>query len=343
MPLEDRLLDGTVDTQIFLLNFYKNLLRRWRIALTLITENQIAGARKAAASIEALERRAGTLCLAILQSAPPPFVISLASSGSTIAADAVLSFYEETASLAVMANSQDQQQQESPNTFSPLLSLRIVIPPKPVVYLLAFYPCTSVLSRLCGILAQYKTAFSYAQQRKLAKGGGTNKQQYLSAYVDEFNGFLMDMCNLIWRSRAFGQSDPNAHGCLLDEGVSAALAGYVREVNSEDDGVKLSLAALYSFSYSPVLCGLVAGKLAELEDLEYAGSGQNGAEEEVRHAGPVTKASLRELAGRGGVNMSWEDFRVEMLEELTEAKGLGGIAELLYSTMTTLAGKKPPT
>lgn len=311
--------------------------------MTLITENQIAGARKAAASIEALERRAGTLCLAILQSTPPPFVTSLASSGSTIAADAVLSFYEETASLAVMANSQDQQQQESPNTFSPLLSLRIVIPPKPVVYLLAFYPCMSVLSRLCGILAQYKTAFSYAQQRKLAKGGGPNKQQYLSAYVDEFNGFLMDMCNLIWRSRAFGQSDPNAHGCLLDEGVSAALAGYVREVNSEDDGVKLSLAALYSFSYSPVLCGLVAGKLAELEDQEYAGSGQNGAEEEVRHAGPVTKASLRELAGRGGVNMSWEDFRVEMLEELTEVKGLGGIAELLYSTMTTLAGKKPPT
>ena len=39
--------------------------------------------------------------------------------------------------------------------------------------------------------------------------------------------------------------------------------------------------------------------------------------------------------------MSWEDFRVEVLEELTEVKGLGGIAELLYNTMTTLAGKKP--
>ncbi|KAH7033208.1 Mis6-domain-containing protein [Microdochium trichocladiopsis] len=348
-PLEARILDGTVGRQIDLLNYYGALFRRWRIALTLNTQQSNTEPQKAAALIEAMERRTGMLALAVLQAAAASSSSSAAalssrpSDSATRAADAVLNFYEETASLAVAANSPEQQQ---PPANSPLPFLRIVIPPKPVVYLLAFLPCPSVLSRICGVLAQYKTAFSHAQQQRKLKPGSSSKasaaqqqQQYPSAYVDEFNGFLMDMCNLIWRSRAFGTADANAHGCLLDAGVGAALAGYIRDVNNDDQQQQqLALTALYSFSYSPVLGGFAASRVAELEDQE---AGEEVMDDEARHAGPVTKASLRGLAGRGGMNISWEDFRVEVLEDLTEAKGMGGIAELLYSTMTTLAGKRP--
>ncbi|KXJ93054.1 Mis6-domain-containing protein [Microdochium bolleyi] len=344
-PLEARILDGTIDTQVELLRFYTALFWRWRTVLRLSTQSS-KSPQTVAAIVEALAKRVGMLCLAILQAAPSAPASPQPPSNSTAIYDAVLNFYEESASLAVMANSQGQQTASSSS--SPLPYLRIVIPPKPVVYLLSFSPCPSVFSRLCGILASYKTAFSQAQQRKPKAGTGSSKDglqqpQYAAAYVDEFNGYLMDMCNLAWRSRAFGTSDANAHGCLLEPAVLDALAQYVRDGNSDADtdavgSSQLSLAALYSFSYSPVLGRFAATRLAELEDAEE--EQEDGQALDVRHAGPVTKASLRQLADRGGVNISWEDFRVDVLDELVDAKGLGGIAELLYSTMTTLAGKR---
>jgi len=40
---------------------------------------------------------------------------------------------------------------------------------------------------------------------------------YNRDYVALFNSFVMDICNFLWRIRAFNKTDKNARGFLVDE------------------------------------------------------------------------------------------------------------------------------
>ena len=55
----------------------------------------------------------------------------------------------------------------------------------------------------------------------------------------------------------------------------------------------------------------------------------------IRHAGPVTQSSLARLSTSGGMQLTWQDYRINVLETLS-AKGLVGVTELLKNTMTVL-------
>jgi centromere protein I len=152
-------------------------------------------------------------------------------------------------------------------------------------------------------------------------------EPYPKDYVNHFNGFLMDICNCLWRSRAFNTSDVNALGCLLPSPLLPQLIAYVSGLET---GV--NLPALFSLSYSSVLCQLSINYVRELEDNEEE-TGSEGLTR--RHAGPVTQRSLVQLAKDGGLSLLWPTYRLGVLQYL-ESKGVTGVGELMYNTMKHL-------
>ena len=248
----------------------------------------------AALSMNSLMDHASTLALAIIQ------ISRTVSTCST-----VLDFYETTTSLI-----------SNPDLAA---KVRIKIPPAELVYTLFFTPSLSTVSRLCGVLALYKRAFELA----MAPKANAEQQSYPKDYVNHFNGFLMDLCNCLWRSRAFNASDINALGCLLPEPTIIPLTDYVSSLDTS-----LSLPTLFSLSYSPLLCHLAISYVRELEDNQED-------EIEIRHAGPVTQSSLKTLQKEGGINLSWPDYRLGVLQYL-ETNGAPGIWELMSNTMKHL-------
>ncbi|KFY00890.1 hypothetical protein O988_03035 [Pseudogymnoascus sp. VKM F-3808] len=302
-PLEWAILDDTPNSQIDLLTFYTSILRNWTSSLLSSTPPAFTSA-----TISALTTHVNVLALTILQTGHLQ---------STITHHSVLYFYEAMASLLSQPSLQAH--------------VRITTPPSALVYTLHFAPSLSTFSRLCAILALYKRAFETAMSKPVSArpdpSQGAALESYPKEYVNHFNGFLMDICNCLWRSRAFNTTDTNALGCLLPPPLLPKFTSYV---SSLDTG--LALPSLFTLSYSPVLCNLSISYLRELEDKadEEAEGGIR-----IRHAGPVTQKSLVALGKEGGLQLSWADYRLGVLTYL-ERRGAKGVGELMYNTMKHL-------
>lgn len=290
---EAKVLNGSADSQLEMLRCYTALLQHWA-GILLAREGASAGR---ATAVSELITHVNKLCLTVLQTSSGVATHSL-----------VLDFYETVARCA----SNPRLNQHS----------RIVIPPPTLVYMLHFSTSPATISRLCGLLALYKEGFQQAMEM--------SRSEYTVEYINGFNGFLMDICNCLWRSRAFNAKDPNAHGCLIPEDVVGEFAGYTTSLKMSS-----SLAALFTLSASPSLGALATAYLRELEELEME-QGSGGLD--TRHAGPVTKASLTALARNGGVSLTWNEYRLGVLGHL-EQQGMGGIGQLMHNTMTTLMNK----
>lgn len=270
---------------------YSNLLNHWTVLL--LASNEIPD--DAARNISTLILHVNSLAQTLMQAAP------------SFATDAIiLEFYEQTLLLVT-----DERL---------LKHIRIELPPSFVIYMLLFSQSLSTQSALCRILAFYKKGF----ESSMAKRAGG--YVYDKDYVNLYNGFLMDICNCLWRSRAFSSDEANAKGCMIPRSTITALTTYVASV-----GGSFSLTSLFGLSYSPTLCYQSIQLVRDLEDDAMA----QGAPILARHAGPVTQASLLRLESTGGMRLSWQAYRVKVLQGLT-AKGVPGVAELLKSTMTVL-------
>lgn len=55
----------------------------------------------------------------------------------------------------------------------------------------------------------------------------------------------------------------------------------------------------------------------------------------ARHGGPVTQKSLAALKNRGGLNITWQEYRLAVLRHLEE-EGFVGVGQLMYNTMKIL-------
>lgn len=306
-PLELAILDNTPDSQVEILGLYTNILRHW----TAILQSSDPVPAHADTSVTALVRHTGRLGLTLLQTSPIELVNI-----------AIIEFYEQAIRLV--------------NDDSLKYYIRIELPPSELIYTFFFSSSVATMSRLCGILACYKKGFEMAMSTK-ARNDGSNRIDALSydrAYVNLYNGYLMDICNCFWRSRAFSDADTNSHGCLMPRPTVANLTAYVSSVDKA-----FSLPSLLTLSYSPVLC---FQSIRSVRDLEDAAIGSSGSAIRTRHAGPVTQNSLSKLAVAGGMQLSWQDYRIEVLRSLAE-KNLGGIAELLKNTMTVLKNSMDAT
>lgn len=284
------MLDGLVESRLALMRCYTSLLQNWA---TFLLSTQDASTTQSAAVSE-LVSHVNKLCLSTLQ---------LSSSTST--QSLVLEFYELTAYIA--------------SNPSLNMHIRIVIPPSTLVYILHFSSSPVIIARLCGILSGYKQGFQTAM--------ATSRVAYDPQYINEFNGFLMDICNCLWRSRAFNAKDANAHACLMQENVTSELARYVADLIKGS-----SLTSLFTLSASPTLGLLATSFLRDLEDVEME-QGSGGLD--TRHAGPVSKTSLTALGRNGGVSLTWDEFRLGVLGYL-EQNGMDGVGRLMHGTMTTL-------
>ncbi|KAI4599779.1 hypothetical protein KJ359_001515 [Pestalotiopsis sp. 9143b] len=288
-----KVLDGSVESQLEMLKCYTGLLRQWT---TIFLANE--GNKTYGPAISHLVRHVNKLCLTLVQTSPS------ASTHSKI-----LDFYELTGYM-VSATRLRQR-------------VRIDIPSSALVYLLHFSPSSVAVSRLCGVLSHYKEGFQAAM--------ATSRTAYPAAYVNGFNGFLMDICNCLWRSKAFNNTDANAHGCLVPERMRVALTNYVSSLKAGS-----SLSVMFTLSASPTLGLMATTYLRELEDIEME-QGSSGLD--TRHAGPVTRTSLIALGKNGGVSLTWDEFRLGVLGYL-EQQHLEGVGRLMHSTMTTLMNKR---
>lgn len=284
------LCEGTTESRLRLLRFYGSLLDNWTVSLLSKRKPTLAEGQ----ALKSVMEHVSSLCLTIIQTCMDITCHS-----------AVLDFYEPAAASMMYPTLKS--------------AVRISLPPAEVIYTLHFTSSLAIQSRLCALLAIYKKAFESA----MAPNSAPKQEPYPGVYVNEFNGFLMDLCNCLWRSKAFNTADPNARGCLLDPNVNLVLSRYVSNI----DGA-LTLPTLFTFSYSPLLCSLAISYIRELEE---------GAMDDIerRHAGPATQISLKQLVNHGGIKLTWQEYRLGVLHYL-EGKGVPGIAELMYNTMKHL-------
>ncbi|KAJ0292857.1 hypothetical protein CBS470a_002429 [Colletotrichum nupharicola] len=290
--------DYVTRVKLSLLKLYQNLIRRWTFVLRSL--DPIPPEAPVSPFYDVMEH-AGIVALNLVQATP-----SVAVHG------AVLDLYEQAATSI------------SDPTLQPLL--RIANPPAQLIYLLFFSHSLSNVSRLCAVLAVYKKGFETAMSRR-------QPTTYQPSYVNHFNGFLMDVCNCLWRGKAFNDADKNALGCLSARPVTLRLQRYV-----EDLGMDLALPTLFGFSYSPVLSLQAIDCIREREDRALAEDEDAIA---TRHGGPVTANSLARLAEARGIRVTWSEYRIQVLHAL-EGKGLGGIPALMRNTMKVLMGSQPP-
>lgn len=288
-------LDRSTTSQLQLLDLYTDLAQHWGARLL---NNEIPS--HASASIAQLLEQANQLSLTILQ-----------TSSTEYTSHKILDFYDRTSFMYSQT--------------SLLRMLQITMPPVPLVYTLQFSPSLATVSRLCTVLTVYKQACAVYMSNAAKKlGPAYDKQQ-----VNTFNGFLMDICNSLWRAKAFAKSDAHSRGCMVADKVIAGLDAYIKSL-TDSGSSEMTLGALFTMSYSPLLCLQAKGHIFRLEEKE-----DEEVELQARHAGPVTQKSLAQLGRKGGLELTWQDFRLGVLR-LLEDKEWNGIPELMYSTMKNL-------
>src|SRR5277367_4936855 len=113
--------------------------------------------------------------------------------------------------------------------------VHITMPSSSIVYYPFFSSSPSSVSRICGILTQsaspplsaprkltwsrFKIAFELYESasRERQDRGVLAMPAYSRDFVNYFNGFVMDLCNCLWRNRALNNADKNALGCQIPE------------------------------------------------------------------------------------------------------------------------------
>ncbi|MCJ1435126.1 hypothetical protein MMC27_004496 [Xylographa pallens] len=301
--IEFAVLDNTVESAAALLEYYTSLVSHWTIILLSLPDPHPPGIVDLMKSFAALVDHSSLLSLSLLSSYTP--------TQSTIST--VLSYHETLVHTISHAVTHTQ--------------IRILTPYAETVYLLVFLnPTLNTLSRLCSILATYKRTFEAA----MSKPPPGSRYEYARGYVNRFNGFLMDICNLLWRSRAFNGSDTNALGCLLPPAILPPIAAYLDMLTPP-----YALQAVFSLSHNLSMSGPSTAAIRDLEEKAVT----DGRVVRTRHIGPVTQRSLEALAMDGGIKVSWADYRLEVLKWLDE-RGVGGIGDLMSCTMKQLMGTK---
>jgi centromere protein I len=219
---------------------------------------------------------------------------------------AIVNFYEQLADLTTEQISQRKQ------VIPPIL------PPQSLLYSLATTTSLSQLSRLCALLVTYKRCFEKQE------AGVT--RVYQANITELLNGYLMDICNMIWRSRALNASDANAAGILCPGEVTSGLQSYLTKVERD-----YNVHTIFDLSHNPMTAALAQNAFSALEE-----EAQNltGADMPL-HGGPLTQRSLVVLEKEGGLALSWKEYRLEILSNL-ERQGLDGMKKLMFATMKDL-------
>ena len=283
-----------------LLTFYTDLLRFWSIQFNPKNRNREGGStqQEVQQAFTALATHATYLSSA-----------SIASNNTSSPTSTILSLYEMLADAALTSSSTNKRH-----------LVPLILPPATVVYELALSSSLADHARLCALLATCKRAF------ELGTKAGFRHPQSVAGHI---NTFVMDLCNLLWRGKAFAPpsvaATATAAGFLAPQSVLPSLGSYLTDLEPD-----YALATAFDLSHNPLLASIAAAVLSELE-LEVGASDSQGA----RHAGPATVRSLTMLSRDGGADIPWKTYRVRVLEWLEE-RGVAGVKTLMFATMKEL-------
>lgn len=275
------------------MRFYTDLLRHWINRVIATSPSEVQSVDKQ--TLSDLVAHVSLLSTSLLLSQPAAAVnIPLASS--------ILSFYELLSSSS------------KPNI------VPIILPPPRLAYLLAQTTSLLALSRLCGVYANYKTAFD--------RHPHPISSYYSQPTLNSFNSCLRDLYNLIWGSKALASSTHSA-GFYIHPSVRDALHSYLNNLDRE-----YAISQSFGLSHSPMIaaCAAVAWRTLEEGEIEREGYDR----ENINwHKGPVTARALDVLKVSRGVNVSWETYRIFVLRWLAE-RGCAGLKDLLFATHVRL-------
>ncbi|OJZ86110.1 hypothetical protein ASPFODRAFT_61444 [Aspergillus luchuensis CBS 106.47] len=314
-PLERAILNGAISSRTSLLDFYSALIRQWGIQLR--TNSQTTEEFKPLGRLISHAELLALSTLECLTSMPDP--TDAQHEKHKPATLSILDFYCTLAELFTHASTNG--------------SIRLTVPLAPTVYTLAFTPINSVISIMCSVLASYKSSFEASLTSQVLRVPNSQDSLYPTELVGQFNGYIMDICNLIWRNRGLNSEDPNAVGCLIPAPTVAALTRFIREYNEKerkrDSSFVYTISSVFSLSHHVALCNLSAACFSDIEEENKIG------DEQPKLRKPVTQKALSALEKEGGMKMAWQEYRVRMLDWL-DATGSVGIGNLMRSTMKAL-------
>ncbi|RDW83876.1 Mis6 domain protein [Aspergillus mulundensis] len=310
-PLEDAFLEDTASSKATLIEFYSVLIRQWGVKLR--TEPYTI---EQSQRLKRLVLHAELLASSILESPlEQPSDVDWSYRPSTLS---VLGFYYTLADLFSHAPTNG--------------NIQLTVPLAPSVYTLIFTPVSFVISSMSSILCSYKTSFEVSMNSETLQ---SKDPLWTEKLVPQFNGYIMDICNLVWRNRALNSDDPNALGCLIPPATITALTQYLREVNDKarkknrESAFAYTTGSLFSLSHHAALCNMSASYFADIERENNLGEAQ------PKLRKPVTQRALSALEKDGGIQMTWQDYRVRMLDWMDSA-GSTGIGNLMRATMKAL-------
>jgi centromere protein I len=199
----------------------------------------------------------------------------------------------------------------------------ILLPPMHLVYYLMQSSSADVVSRICGIIGSYKQAFD-AHPRPV-------KHYYPSEVTDGLNWCLRDVYNLFWVARGLAVAEQKSVGMYCHPALRSSLDAYL-------SGLERGYAIGHAFnlSHNAWLASMSSAAWHALEEQQLERQGYNRANVKA-HNGPVTQQSLTSLRD-GGISVDWDGadgYKVFVLNWLA-ARGLGGLRELMFATVTDL-------
>ncbi|KAF4767670.1 hypothetical protein HAV15_009646 [Penicillium sp. str.  len=308
-PLESAVLDESLRSRTALLGFYSALINQWGVKLRSESDTS-----EESVHLSQIIVHAELLASSILE-----FSVEDEDKKSKPATVSVLDFYRTLSELFSHAP-QDAR-------------FRLTLPHAQTVYTLAFTPSVAVISSLNSILAVYKSAFEASLNSQVLQA--QNSPAYGTDLVGRFNGYVMDMCNVLWRNRALNTEDPNALGCLVPAPTTTALTNYIKDLSEaarhydRESAFHINLTSIFSLSHHAAFCNLSAACFADLEE------DQQVADHRPKLRKPVTQKVLQALEKDGGAKITWQEYRVHMLDWL-DAIGCRGTGILMRSTMKAL-------
>ncbi|KKK25738.1 hypothetical protein ARAM_002213 [Aspergillus rambellii] len=313
LPLEAALLGDSVSSKAILLDFYTALIRQWGVTLRTRPFDP-----KNSQPLGRLIPHVEILALSILES---PTHQPLESDDLKHNTSTIVEFYSTLADLFSYASTNG--------------NIRLTIPLAPTVYGLVFTPVNSIISIMSFVLASYKSSFEASLTSDVLQSLNSTDNLYPTQLVGQFNGYIMDICNLLWRNRALNSDDQNALGCLIPPSTINTLTQFIRHTNensrkrNSDAAFSYPITSAFSLSHHPALCNMSASCFADIE------RENNIRETQPRLSKPVTQKALNALESKGGIKMTWKDYRVQMLDWL-DATGSNGIGILMRSAMKAL-------
>ncbi|EKG11189.1 Centromere protein Cenp-I [Macrophomina phaseolina MS6] len=316
---------GTPDAYDRIVDFYTSLVQNWNRATN--QSDPESNETSSAANFTALTNHISTTILSILTSQPHTPL-------STVTA--IITYHMTLSSLS--------------SALTPL-----TIPSAHTLYTLLFHPSLATLSQLTSLLATYKRAFE-AELSSAENTTITSAANLPRAVTNAFNGYLMDVANLLWRSRGLTAQDPNAMACLCAPSVADALNSWLATLTpplntTTTTPEKYTLTSLFGLSYNPITAALA---LSAFQDMMGSNLSHDASEDrgdapplwEQHPPGPVTQRTLNRLSRAAAPNatngnskrpdtLNWKTYRVRVLEWLA-ARGAGGLRDFMFVTMKDL-------